>query len=630
VGSRSLASKRLRSIPTRSPSTDPTPRLLQADACDTEALILEHLDRLAANQVSIADRIRTAIRTETPLYSSFDDTAQEAAWAAGIDAGLAMFIASAREDRGPTAPELAAMAAIGHERADQPRMTLDAMDASVRVAVARTLDFVLEHLDGIDERQRAAVRELHNRLTRFGNEITAAMLNAFVARKEQRAAVSAVLAVRPSRDTEDRYRQAIVARVKAREDDLVGHVLTSMMTELPEYASGRSRAQIEEIATAVRRAACLCLETIGDGGPIGEAEVRSLELVGGQRARQGIPRDVVLDSVKVATRVGRAFLMTCGEVGNDTEALMAAYRTIIVNLDRFEDVVVEALGRGYDAATREQLSGPDRGEAILVDRLLESRFQDEEEALKHAADVGLMTSLPAYVVVLVGADDSAGTRLRDAAHDLRGHLRVAVGPARYTSRPHLPLLVQVGRPESWAATIALLEQVACARAVVVAYADAPASLTGLSPVYRSLQQGLPFLGAALADPGTVPALLLRFHRTLAVGTPEERLEMVHHVLEPLYRLPEREAAELLETLDAVSECGASPTALVPRLHVHKNTIGNRLRRVREVTGLDLRRPSHRLVLETSLRMRRVADVDVAGGSRAGGRSEPSRGTVSTV
>jgi DNA-binding PucR family transcriptional regulator len=157
--------------------------------------------------------------------------------------------------------------------------------------------------------------------------------------------------------------------------------------------------------------------------------------------------------------------------------------------------------------------------------------------------------------------------------------------------------------------VPLLEQVGRARCIVVAYSDRSNALTSIAADYRVLQQGLPFLAAAMVDPGAVPSLIVRFHRTLFAGTSAERLELAREVLEPVSALPPREAAELFDVLDAMYECGPSPSVLAHRLHVHKNTIGNRLRRVRELTGLDLRRPSQRLVLETSLRMRRLADLD---------------------
>ncbi|HEX9969238.1 MAG TPA: helix-turn-helix domain-containing protein, partial [Acidimicrobiales bacterium] len=75
----------------------------------------------------------------------------------------------------------------------------------------------------------------------------------------------------------------------------------------------------------------------------------------------------------------------------------------------------------------------------------------------------------------------------------------------------------------------------------------------------------------------------------------------------------------VDFLDALYETGGSAAALARHLHVHKNTIGNRIRRVGEVLGLDVRRPADRLVLETALRMRKVA---VRGPGAAGALAAP--------
>nr|MDQ3756478.1 helix-turn-helix domain-containing protein [Actinomycetota bacterium] len=77
---------------------------------------------------------------------------------------------------------------------------------------------------------------------------------------------------------------------------------------------------------------------------------------------------------------------------------------------------------------------------------------------------------------------------------------------------------------------------------------------------------------------------------------------------PLDDLPERERTELLETLDALYETGGSSSALARHLHLHKNTVANRIRRVRDVFGLDVHRPAERLVLESAVRARHLLDV----------------------
>lgn len=409
-------------------------------------------------------------------------------------------------------------------------------------------------------------------------------------------------------DTKDQYRHAIVQRAVGRRSELVEVIVGNILDELSEYANGRSPAELEDIRVGVQHSIDLCLSIIHVGGrPLDHDEHTLLRGTGAQRARQGIPKPAVLASVKIAMRVGRTFLMTCTDVGDDAAALMAAFRRITEALDTFEDEACSALGDGHDEGSAEVLMGGDRGEAMLVDRLLEQRFVSDEEVLDHASRVGLSRHRASYVVTVssVGVADEA--RLRATAADLRSVVVVAVGPLRLTSPLHLPLVVQPRDPAEWLQLVDRLGHIARRHGTAVVWSEDGLPLTALSPVYKTVREGLPFLVAATRWAGAVPSLLVRFHRTQATGTPAQRAALLAEILQPLGSLPDRERAELLEALDALYETGGSSAGLARHLHLHKNTVANRLRRVQEVLGLDVRRPAERLVVETALRMRHLAN-----------------------
>jgi hypothetical protein len=406
----------------------------------------------------------------------------------------------------------------------------------------------------------------------------------------------------------ERYRQAIATRAQERRSELLEVIFHNILDELPEYANGRSAAELEDIRVGVQHSIDLCLSILGPGGRLLHPEERSLlRCTGGQRARQGIPKPVVLASVKIAVRVGRAFLMTCNDVGEDAAALVAAFRDITEILDRFEDEACSSLAEGHDEAWGQVLSAADRGEAVLVDRLLEQRFEDGEEVLAHAADVGLSRLRAAHVAVVTSVGVLDEKRLRAAVAELRVLAMLAVGPLRVTHRVHLPFVVQPRDPEEWQRFVERLPQVAAKHGTTVVWAERPTALTDLAPVYASLRDGLPFLAAGSSRAGAQRALITRFFRVVCSGTPEERAELFEEIVRPLAGLAPRERNELLEALDALYETGGTSAALARHLHLHKNTVAGRLRRVHEVLGLDVRRPVERLVLEIALRMRHVAD-----------------------
>lgn len=410
--------------------------------------------------------------------------------------------------------------------------------------------------------------------------------------------------------TRDTYRLAIVEQALDRRTELAALIVSTILEELPEYASGRSAGELEDIRAGVQQSVDFCLATMQRGVGVGEDERHVLRRTGAQRARQGIPKPALLASVKVAVRTGRQFLTTLADVGDDPRAFMAAFREVNALLDRFEDEACSALAEGHDEGWPQVLSAPDRGEAVLVDRLLERRFADEEEMLAHAAQVGLSRHRRARVAVVASAQDADEGLLRATAAEVRSPGVAAVGPLRIVPAMHLPLVLQPRDGDDWRVIEARLSRAGSRHGTTVVWSVHAEALTGLSSIYRSVCEDLPFVAAATAWPGAVAAVIPRFHRVMAVGTAEERAELLGEVLRPLFSLPERERGELLDLLDALYETGGSTAALGRLLYVHKNTVGNRVRRVQDVTGLDVRRPAERLVLETAMRMRKVLDLDV--------------------
>jgi hypothetical protein len=420
-------------------------------------------------------------------------------------------------------------------------------------------------------------------------------------------------------------RHAIVQRVRDRLDELSERIVSAIVGELPEYSRGRSAADLDDIAGGIRGSIVLCLQIVEEDRGLHEAERVVLLLTGGQRARQGIPRASVLQSVRIATREGRKFFLTCFEDSAEPHELTTAYRDISCAIDRFEDEAVAALGRGYDEAMEAILTGADRGEALLVDRLLERRFTDAEEVLRPASDVGLVPLREGLVVVVApipgldGVDDEKD--LRAAADDMRRRTGLVVGPFRMGRTPHLPLIVQPRGRDGVTGLVATLGRVGRERGVIFVYGDRTVPLAEIAREYQPLRNDLRFLDAATRRAGAIPALLPRFHRVICTGDASDRMALIGDVLGPLYDLPERERTELFEVVDTLYEVGGSAATLASHLHTHKNTVLNRLRRVCELTGLDLRQPSTRLVLDAVLRMRCVFEGDKGSDPVPGVRAE---------
>ncbi|WP_233159732.1 helix-turn-helix domain-containing protein [Pseudonocardia sp. MH-G8] len=77
------------------------------------------------------------------------------------------------------------------------------------------------------------------------------------------------------------------------------------------------------------------------------------------------------------------------------------------------------------------------------------------------------------------------------------------------------------------------------------------------------------------------------------------------VLGPVASYDARRGSDLLGTLDAYFAAGGSPRRAAGALHVHVNTVAQRLERVTTLLGADWQAPDHALELQLALRLRRL-------------------------
>ena len=129
---------------------------------------------------------------------------------------------------------------------------------------------------------------------------------------------------------------------------------------------------------------------------------------------------------------------------------------------------------------------------------------------------------------------------------------------------------------------------------------------GVRASYREAEQALT-MGSRLYGAGQVTSFAdLGLHRLLFAmqGHPELR-EFYDDQVNALVEYDRRTGAGLMKTLDAFFRCHGSPTEIAGLLHLHRNTVLYRLRRIEEIGRLDLDNPDTRLNLQLSLRVREV-------------------------
>ncbi|MEU2064577.1 GAF domain-containing protein [Streptomyces sp. NPDC013455] len=193
-----------------------------------------------------------------------------------------------------------------------------------------------------------------------------------------------------------------------------------------------------------------------------------------------------------------------------------------------------------------------------------SHLAATRHGLAAARDGGTVLLLP------LGAGDTATEVARRTAR----HLGTAV---------HQPVTVGASAP--------VTDLARHPETVAAAYAEGRRCLDALRLLGRSGD------GAAAEDFGFL-GLLLAGERDIA--------GFVDRTIGPVVSYDERRGTELLRTLDAYFEGGMSPARTKDALHVHVNTVAQRLERVGRLLGGDWQTPARALEIQLALRLHRLA------------------------
>ncbi|MFF2656752.1 helix-turn-helix domain-containing protein [Kitasatospora sp. NPDC058032] len=248
-----------------------------------------------------------------------------------------------------------------------------------------------------------------------------------------------------------------------------------------------------------------------------------------------------------------ADLLTAAD--RDPAGLTARGRRLGVDLGRPHLVLVAEPGDPQDAAARSRLAGA-AGRYLFGSR-------------------GIGAEHGEAVVLLVPAGEG-GAAERDATGGSEAAQHAAERLARLAG---FPVTVGAGRPAAGPVALAAAygEGLRCVRALRV---------LGRSGEGASAR-ALGFLGVLLGDGHDVAGF-------------------VRATLGPLLEYDARRGTELVRTLRAYFDCGGSLTRAKDELHVHVNTVVQRLDRVEVLLGGDWNGPERSLELQLALRLQRLS------------------------
>jgi hypothetical protein len=364
-----------------------------------------------------------------------------------------------------------------------------------------------------------------------------------------------------------------LARVAARVLDdlprLVPALGAAYRDEIPEYAALPPEEMEREVLATSRRFAEAFFSRLLSGRSPAEADLSRLERSGERRLEMGITLDGGMHAFRIAGReVWRATVVATAV---DEQHLLAELAAEWID---WVDRASSAFSRGYLAATHQHLRRLDAQRRAIVDALLEASDAGDVAALtaRHAIAVARV-----YTPVLVAGVD-VSTRVDPvlaAAPDgslvgQRGDRVLLLVPGELSDAGPVARagegLVVTGLPA--APGPALLREVKAVETLVEAAEVAGRTRGVVGPDDLLAEQLL------LGSPRVAASLHRRVTETLAAEDPD---------------------GIFTSTLRRYLGCGSVPET-AGREYVHVNTVAYRLKRVRDITGLDPRVPADAALL----------------------------------
>lgn len=330
-------------------------------------------------------------------------------------------------------------------------------------------------------------------------------------------------------------------------------------------------------------------------------EMEVIESLGSVRAAQDVALDEMLHGIRAAMSAGWAHLLELVPADADAGATTSALRHLGTEVFHYMQHTSALMAKGYAAHQRLGLAARIRARDDAVEELLSGVLGSDHEVARRAAAIGLDLTVP-YGVLLFALPrprNDATEPLRRAKDGLVARVLDALdGGVRSTPTAHAVVVAPAPSPWEWDRTQHLALETAGeevlvlssgpvqgARAIHACYAEA-AYLVRLARHVRT--------PSAVVHPGD-----LDVYRFLDAAGPEAARALVRRALGPVLALPADHGEKLLGTLRALADAGGLLAGAAELLGVHPKTVASRLRRLEQLTGLDVDRPLDRLQLDTA-------------------------------
>ena len=361
------------------------------------------------------------------------------------------------------------------------------------------------------------------------------------------------------------------SRLLPEADQLGAQMAERICAEVPFYAEGRLVTLDDLTASCSNNTRFILGQLAGER----HVSIDPPRATGAARADQGVPYAVVLQAFRVGARFIWELLVDRADA-DAREVLLLAAADIWAVSDDLSSTVTEA----YREALIEKARRDGQVRAAMVGGLLDGDLTAAERLLESASMLGLDREAE-FVVVSAECPTPGVESLPDVEHALRRHNVTSVWRI---DRDHQDGLVELRFGFGATQLADALAELTEARVGV------SAPFRGLGDAPEARRQARLAAGAAAPASREVVRFDQQPLAVLLAGAPDQATLLTDTVLGPVLALPADDREVLLFTAHSWLANNGSTSTAARELHLHRNTVRYRLRRLEALTGRDLAKP----------------------------------------